>query len=118
MKISTMVAALCFAVLTGAVSTASADPWKDESGHGRRGGYERDYDFPGRGHAYARERRIERYYEDERGSYGRSRRAEREFKEEYDDGRCKFERKLEKSGEYKEEVKCRGGRKSSYSYRY
>ena len=38
-----------------------------------------------------------------------------------DDGRCKIERKLEKSGEYKEEVKCRGGRRSAYpayGYRY
>jgi hypothetical protein len=36
--------------------------------------------------------------------------------EEYDDGCCKYERKLEKSGEYKEEVKCRGGYRSSYRY--
>jgi hypothetical protein len=39
----------------------------------------------------------------------RSPRAVRAFKEVYDDGRCKFERKLEKSGEYKEEIKCRPG---------
>ena len=36
-------------------------------------------------------------------------RAVRAFKEVYDDGRCKFERKLERSGEYKEEIKCRPG---------
>ncbi len=118
MKTPNMLAALTFAILTGAASNASADPWKDESGHGRRGGYERGYDFPGRGHAYGRDRWTGRSYEDERGSYARSRPPEREFKEEYDDGRCKFERKLEKSGEYKEEVKCRGGRRSSYSARY
>jgi hypothetical protein len=60
----------------------------------------------------------ERGYSYERG-YGYDqprRRASREFKEEYDDGRCKVERKLEKSGEYKEEVKCRSGYRSSYRY--
>ncbi len=59
--------------------TASADPWKDESGHGK-----------GRGH------------------------DRREYKEEYWDGNCKVERKLEKSGEYKEERKCKGPRHSHY----
>lgn len=48
---------------------AVADPWKDESGHGRGGG---------------------------------------EWKQEYRDGNCKVERKLERSGEYKEEIKCDG----------
>jgi hypothetical protein len=48
--------------------------------------------------------------------YERPRRERRSFKEEYDDGRCKYERKLEKSGEYKEKVKCRGGYRSSYRY--
>lgn len=58
---------------------ASADPWKDESGHGKGRGHER-----------------------------------REFKEEYWDGNCKVERKLEKSGEYKEERKCKGPRPVYY----
>jgi hypothetical protein len=58
---------------------ASADPWKDESGHGK-----------GRGH------------------------DRREFKEEYWDGNCKVERKLEKSGEYKEERKCKAPRHGYY----
>lgn len=57
---------------------ASADSWKDESGHGK-----------GRGHS-------------------------REFKEEYLDGNCKVERKLEKSGEYKEERKCKPPREVYY----
>ena len=56
-----------------------ADPWKDESGHGK-----------GRGH------------------------DRREFKEEYWDGNCKVERKLEKNGDYKEERKCKGPRRSYY----
>jgi hypothetical protein len=87
-------------ILVGWAGSASADPWKDESGKGRwRGGYERSYDYPGRGYGYERPRR-----------------ERRAFKQEYDDGRCKYERKLEKSGEYKEEVKCRGGYRSSYRY--
>jgi hypothetical protein len=83
-------------ILVGWAGSTSADPDKDESGKGRwRGGYERSYEGPAR------------RYNDERPRHER-----RAFKEEYDDGRCKVERKLEKSGEYKEEVKCRNG------YRY
>ena len=99
--------ALLSLILVGWTGSASADPWKDESGKGRwRGGYERSDDHPGRGDGYRRPR----------PEY-------RAFKEEYDDGRCKYERKLEKSGEYKEEVKCRGGRQTyrpypAYGYRY
>ena len=93
------------------VGSASADPWKDESGKGReRGGYARyDSDFPGRG--YGRELRFDRDEFRGRGygGEGERRRERRAFKEEYDDGNCKVERKLEKSGEYKEERKCRGG---------
>jgi hypothetical protein len=85
-------------------SPAFADPGKDESGKGRwRGGYERFYadDDRPRGRAYG------------------ERRERRAFKQEYDDGVCKYERKLEKSGEYKEEVKCRPARAyPSYGYRY
>ena len=51
-------------------SPAMGDPWKDESGHGRKGG--------------------------------------KEWKQEYRDGNCKVERKWERSGEYKEEIKCDG----------
>jgi hypothetical protein len=58
---------------------AAADPWKDESGHGKGRGHER-----------------------------------REYKEEYWDGNCKVERKLEKSGEYKEERKCKEPRHGRY----
>ena len=64
---------------------AAADPWKDESGHGRGYGYGYGYDH---GH--------------------------REYKEEYWDGNCKVERKLEKSGEYKEERKCKAPRHGYY----
>ncbi len=94
MKVLGWTAALSL-ILVGWAGSASADPGKDESGKGRwRGGYERSYE-PG---------------------YERPRRERRAFKEEYDDGRCKVERKLEKSGEYKEEVKCRNGYRSSYRY--
>ena len=62
----------------------------------------------------------------------RPRRERRAFKQEYDDGNCKYERKLEKNGDYKEEMKCRDGRprrvsptygydqrpSPSYGYRY
>lgn len=58
--------------------SVSADPYKDESGHGR--GY-----------------KGQRYYGGEQ-------------KEEYWEGGCKVERKWERSGEYKEERKCPGGR--------
>jgi hypothetical protein len=62
---------------------AMADPWKDESGHGKRGEYaDRDYD---RRYAY-----------------------DREHKEEFWDGNCKVERKWERNGDYKEERKCKG----------
>jgi hypothetical protein len=82
--------------------SAFADPGKDESGKGRwRGGYERGYVYPDRGYGYG---------------YERPSRERRAFKQEYDDGRCKYERKLERSGEYKEEVKCRGGYRSRYRY--
>lgn len=40
----------------------------------------------------------------------------REYKEEYWDGNCKVERKLEKSGEYKEERKCKGPRRGHDHY--
>ncbi len=93
MKVLGWTAALSL-ILIGWAGSASADPNKDESGKGRERGYS-----------------YERGY-----GYQQPRRASREFKEEYDDGRCKVERKLEKSGEYKEEVKCRGGYRSSYRY--
>jgi hypothetical protein len=96
-------------ILVGWAGSATADPDKDESGKGRwRGGYERSYDGPGRGYGYG---------------YERPRRERRAFKEEYDDGRCKVERKWERNGEYKEERRCRGGRRAyrpypAYGYRY
>jgi len=98
-----LTAALSIALI-GWTGSASADPWKDESGKGRwRGGYDRSYDHPGRSYSYG---------------YERSRRERRAFKQEYDDGNCKYERKLERSGEYKEEVKCRRGARPIYGYRY
>ena len=91
---------------------ALADPGKDESGKGReRSGSARELRFD-QDEARGREDRGRetRSRDDRRES---PRRTVREFKEEYDDGRCKVERKLEKSGEYKEEIKCRpGGRRS------
>jgi hypothetical protein len=111
MKVLGWTAALSLLLVEWAGS-ASADPWKDESGKGRwRGGYERSYDGPVRGYGYGHER---------------PRRERRAFKEEYYDGRCKVER----NGDYKEERKCRAGVRSprgasygyqpypSYGYRY
>jgi hypothetical protein len=98
----TALVALAAAALPGSVN---ADPGKDESGKGRwRHSYQRD--SGPRGPYGARDFRNE----------GPSER--RAFKQEYDDGTCKYERKLKKSGEYKEEVKCKGGRRPSYSERY
>jgi hypothetical protein len=83
------IAALCIAV-AAPISFAKADPWKDESGHGRDRGYSRHYN------------------RDDDGDRGRRYRGG-ERKVEYDDGNCKVERKWGKGGEYKEERKCRGG---------
>lgn len=78
-------------LLAGLTGTAFADPWKDESGHGRWRG-----DF----------------------HYGEPRYERRAFKEEYRRGRCKIERKWD-DDEYKEEIKCkRGGRPTYGYYRY
>jgi hypothetical protein len=75
--------AIAIAALLATTGAASADPWKDESGKGRwRGEYRDDY---------------RRHYA-------------REYKEEFRRGGCKIERKWERSGEYKEEVKCKGRR--------
>jgi hypothetical protein len=107
MRMLQLTAALTLA-LAGGVGSAQADPDKDESGKGRwRSGYERSYrydrDYRPRGRAY--------------GYYG-DRRERRAFKQEYDDGNCKVERKWEANGEYKEEVKCRGGRRAYPAYGY
>jgi hypothetical protein len=64
---------------------AAADPWKDESGK-RRWGNDRD-----------------------RGFY-RSYNYDPDYKQEFYRGSCKIERKWERSGEYKEETKCKGYR--------
>jgi hypothetical protein len=83
--------------------TASADPWKDESGHGKwRESYQRNLDDWRDRHAreYRRERRRRGDY---RGEY-----RPRAF--------CKVERKRD-GDEYKEEWKCRGGaRPSTFGY--
>ncbi len=62
---------------------AVADPWKDESGNGRR--------------EYSYNKKKEKY--DSRKG---------EYKYEWQDGDCKYEYKKDKHG-YKEERKCRGG---------
>jgi hypothetical protein len=65
--------------LIGWTGTATADPWKDESGKGRwRGGYERGWDD-----------------------------GERKVKFRTSDG-CKVERKW-KAGEFEEKIKCKRG---------
>jgi hypothetical protein len=63
MKAFALTAALAFAALMGAASTASAEHWQHGGGHGRwRGGYERYDGFPGRGYGYDwRHRFVERY---------------------------------------------------------
>ncbi len=40
----------------------------------------------------------------------------REYKQEYRSGGCKIERKWGKHGDYKEEVKCKGGRGPMVGY--
>ncbi|MBY3597581.1 hypothetical protein [Rhizobium bangladeshense] len=82
MKLLTLAAAAGVA-LTAWTGNALADPWKDESGHGRwYGNYE--------GHRYER----------------------RAYKEEYRRGGCKVERKWD-DDEYKEEIKCKRGARPS-----
>ncbi|QSY97778.1 hypothetical protein J2J97_28545 (plasmid) [Rhizobium bangladeshense] len=88
MKLLTLAAATVVA-LTVCTGNALADPWKDESGHGRWHG---NYD----GHRYER----------------------RAHKEEYRRGGCKIEREWD-DDEYKEEIKCNRGARPSYGwYRY
>lgn len=76
---------LALMVLPVLAGPALADPWKDESGKGRWGGYDRRYDR----------------------SYGH---YDRDYKQEFYRGPCKIERKWERNGEYKEEIKCKGYR--------
>ncbi len=101
MKVLGLTVALSLAFI-GWVGSAHADPGKDESGKGRElnsyNTYEHD-GVPGFGPELS----------DLRGGYRQPYRVAREFKEEYDDGNCKYERKLKKNGEYKEEIKCRSG---------
>lgn len=77
-----------FVAVSGA-EVAAADPWKDESGHGRW---------------------MEHYGRDDEhreGLFERLRRRERHaYKEEYWEGGCKVERKWDEDG-YEEEVKCK-----------
>ena len=70
-----------FCSLAMLASPALADPYKDESGKGRWGYHRGD----------------------------RAYNLDREYKQEFRQGNCKIERKWERSGEYKEEVKCKGG---------
>ncbi|WP_462116922.1 hypothetical protein [Methylorubrum extorquens] len=51
-----MIAAVTISLL-GSVSTASADPWKDESGHGRFGGKHWKHEGRGHGHGWGHHRR-------------------------------------------------------------
>jgi hypothetical protein len=79
--------AFMIAALMALTVPAAADPWRDESGKGRwRGDYREDY-----GGGY-------------RGYYAR------EYKEEFRRGDCKIERKWQRDGDYKEEIKCKGRR--------
>jgi len=73
-------------LILGSAGVASADPWKDESGHGRYEGHGDDWG-------------PRRHHDDRRYEH-------RAYKEEYRRGGCKVERKWDRGG-YKEEVKCK-----------
>jgi surface antigen len=84
--------AVCLATGIGLITgSVAADPWKDESGHGRKGKHGE----------YKKHEYKEEY-----------RRGKRGYKREWKDGDCKYEYKSDKHG-YKEEYKCRRG--ASYS---
>ncbi|MFA1621678.1 hypothetical protein ACDY96_02315 [Rhizobium mongolense] len=87
MKMLTIAAAAGVA-LAMCAGDASADPWKDESGHGRW--------------------HSDRYY-------GEPRYERRAYKEEYRRGGCKIKRKGG-DGEYNEEIKCKRGARPIYGY--
>lgn len=96
MKFSALILATAIAI-GGLAGVAAADPWKEESGHGRW---------------------HERYEYDDDWRPRRERRERHSYKEEFYSRGCKVEREW-KDGEYKEEVKCRRGRRpSAYFYRY
>lgn len=86
-------------MLAGLAGQAAADPWKDESGHGRWIGRHDDDDRHWRPRRQKREHRYER----------------RAYKEEYREGGCKIEREWSED-EYKEEIKCERGRRPSAYY--
>jgi len=72
--------AMCAALTLATGSKVLADPWKNESGHYRWRGDDRDY------------YRV---------------RAERdEYKEEFYQNGCKVKREWRRDGRYKEEVEC------------
>jgi len=88
---------LASALLAAAFAvSAAADPWKDESGHGKwQGSYQRGADNWRSGGDYPR--------------FRGERRTQRDFRGEYRPrGVCKVERKWD-GDEYKEEWRCRGG---------
>jgi len=91
---SALLCALALA-LVGASAPVRADPWKDESGHGRRGG------------GWWEERgRADRHDDWRRG------RGEERYT--YDDGECRVEVKRERNGEVREERRCRGPARYGY----
>ena len=90
--------------LAGAPAPARADPWKDESGHGRRGGGWEDRDRADRHDDWRRGRDEER----RRGGRGGEERYT------YDDGECRVEAKRERNGEVREERRCRGPARHGY----
>lgn len=92
---ASLCAILSAAVLLSSQGVASADPWKDESGHGYRGGGA--YGPPP--YKYFIPKRREYKYE-YKGKY------KNEYKDEYHYGNCKIERKWKSDGGYKEEAKC------------
>ncbi len=69
MKVVVMAAVVGLGLLASA-GTASADPWKDESGHGRWGGKHWKHEGRGHGHGWGRRHRHHGLHF---GGYGRPR---------------------------------------------
>lgn len=104
--------------------TALADPWTDESGHGKGRGHDRrEYkeEYWDGNCKVKRKQDKNGEYEEERkcraprSQHGRDVIVERrEHQEEYWEGGCRVKRKQDKNGEYEEERKCKAPRHGHY----
>lgn len=102
-------------LMTALPMLASADSWKDESGHGRKHG-QREFktEYWDGNCKVKREGKKDGEYKEKRECKGQKH-GRREFKEEYSDGNCKVEREIKKDGEYKEKRECRGPQYGYYA---